>query len=405
MIRKDCMLNFAKIMLLFTLYSCNESAFNVVVNSLPGPTEPNGPTITSITPPENGTYFSGEVLTIGLNFSEIVLVTGVPRIQLSFDGSTKFANYLSGTGTSTLTFQYTISGVSDMNGIDLQANIDLNGGEITGTQKAGGTFSGVQWTNVFVSAGPGGAPAAVTNNCGGGCPANRFERPDMVLIERFNGTWYPSCMGVILSSRYILTTAACLDGVAESNLRVVAGLDDRRDFVGTQVQYVTSYKKHEGYNVGYLFANDLAIITLQRPLVLGFNVEATILAQPADGTFETFPTYTYSWIHFTGTGSTLTDFPNVWSGASYPVISTAEAVTLWSGIPEAVITDDHIVVKDVNLFGGFSSGSGSPMYVDSGGSLKLAGILSWAKSDGDPNYPSVGARISAYSGWITTNTP
>jgi hypothetical protein len=89
------------------------------------------PTITSVTGPAAGTYIVGQHLDFTVVFSEAVAVTGTPRLQLTIGSATRYATYLSGTG-STLTFRYTVqSGDLDTDGIAVASPIDLNGGTIT----------------------------------------------------------------------------------------------------------------------------------------------------------------------------------------------------------------------------------------------------------------------------------
>jgi hypothetical protein len=90
------------------------------------------PTITSVTGPAAGTYIVGQNLDFTVVFSEAVAVTGTPRLVLTIGSTTRYATYLSGTGTSTLTFRYTVqSGDLDSDGIAVASPIDLNGGTIT----------------------------------------------------------------------------------------------------------------------------------------------------------------------------------------------------------------------------------------------------------------------------------
>jgi hypothetical protein len=66
-------------------------------------------------------------------FSEAVVVTGTPRLVLTIGSTTRYATYLSGSSTSTLTFRYTVqSGDLDTGGIAVAStSIDLNNGAIT----------------------------------------------------------------------------------------------------------------------------------------------------------------------------------------------------------------------------------------------------------------------------------
>ena len=93
----------------------------------------NTPSIISLVEPVNGTYADGGgELSFQVNFSESVAVSGVPRLVLDIGGNTKFANYVSGSGTTGLEFKYTIEdGDNDSDGIAFGNNlIDENGGTI-----------------------------------------------------------------------------------------------------------------------------------------------------------------------------------------------------------------------------------------------------------------------------------
>jgi hypothetical protein len=90
------------------------------------------PTITSVTGPAAGTYIVGQNLDFTVVFSEAVAVTGTPRLVLTIGSTTRFATYVSGSGSASLLFRYTVqSGDLDSDGIAVASPIDLNGGTIT----------------------------------------------------------------------------------------------------------------------------------------------------------------------------------------------------------------------------------------------------------------------------------
>jgi VCBS repeat-containing protein len=101
----------------------------VLVDSIP-------PTVSSVSVPTDGVYSIGQTLAFTVNFSENVLVTtgggGAPYIDVTLDtGGTVHAVYTGGSGTSALTFAYTVaSGNDDANGIAVGSSINLNGGTI-----------------------------------------------------------------------------------------------------------------------------------------------------------------------------------------------------------------------------------------------------------------------------------
>ena len=92
----------------------------------------NNVAITSATGIQNSTLNANDVVTASVTFSELVNVTGVPKLALNIGGTTVYADYTSGTGTSTLTFNYTIlASQNDANGISVDANaLSLNAGTI-----------------------------------------------------------------------------------------------------------------------------------------------------------------------------------------------------------------------------------------------------------------------------------
>ncbi len=90
-----------------------------------------GPTVSSITAPANATYKTNQNLNFIVDFSENVIVTGTPRLVLNIGGTTRYANYLSGSGTTSLTFRHTVlSGDLDSNGLGITSAIDLNSGTL-----------------------------------------------------------------------------------------------------------------------------------------------------------------------------------------------------------------------------------------------------------------------------------
>jgi hypothetical protein len=78
----------------------------------------------------DNTYKANDVVSITVTFSEVVNVTGTPRIPIL--GLNKFANYSSGSGTSSLVFTYTIAASdTDTDGLAIDANtLALNSGTI-----------------------------------------------------------------------------------------------------------------------------------------------------------------------------------------------------------------------------------------------------------------------------------
>ncbi|MEG5064016.1 DUF4347 domain-containing protein, partial [Microcoleus sp. B3-A4] len=89
------------------------------------------PTITSVSAATaDGTYGIGTNIDITVNFSQIVNVTGTP--QLSLAGVNPVANYLSGSGSNTLTFRYAVAAGDISPDLDYVSTtaLSLSGGTI-----------------------------------------------------------------------------------------------------------------------------------------------------------------------------------------------------------------------------------------------------------------------------------
>ncbi|SEW36554.1 gliding motility-associated C-terminal domain-containing protein [Chitinophaga sp. YR573] len=115
------------------------------------------PTITTVGVPANGYYKLGAALNFTVNYSENVIVDvtgGTPYLNVVLATGTVHASYVSGSGTSALTFSYTVqSGDLDMDGPSLGTNLQTNGGTIrdAATNDADVTLQNVgSLTGVFV---------------------------------------------------------------------------------------------------------------------------------------------------------------------------------------------------------------------------------------------------------------
>ncbi|MBI4760853.1 MAG: lamin tail domain-containing protein [Chloroflexota bacterium] len=92
-------------------------------------------TITNVTSPNpDGIYTTGNVIDVAVSFSAAVDVTGNPTLLLETGVTDRAASYLSGSGTNTLTFRYTVSSGDASNDLDYisASALTLNGGSIVG---------------------------------------------------------------------------------------------------------------------------------------------------------------------------------------------------------------------------------------------------------------------------------
>jgi len=108
--------------------SANSLAGNkaiVIDTTIPAITNVSSPTI-------NGAYNAGNTIPVTVTFSEAVIVTGIPQLQLETGTTDQLANYVSGSGTATLTFNYVVQAgdtTPDLNYLATNS-LTLNGGTI-----------------------------------------------------------------------------------------------------------------------------------------------------------------------------------------------------------------------------------------------------------------------------------
>ena len=90
------------------------------------------PTVTSVTASNtDGAYTTGQVIHVLVTFGEPITVTGTPRLTLNTTPS-RTADYVSGSGTATLTFDYTIQAGDASADLDYATtgSLGLNGGTL-----------------------------------------------------------------------------------------------------------------------------------------------------------------------------------------------------------------------------------------------------------------------------------
>jgi hypothetical protein len=91
------------------------------------------PTVTNVTSTSaNGTYSTGAVIPVTITFSQAVTVTGIPQLTLETGATDRVVNYTSGSGTTTLTFNYLVQAGDSSADLDYVSStaLGLNGGTI-----------------------------------------------------------------------------------------------------------------------------------------------------------------------------------------------------------------------------------------------------------------------------------
>jgi secreted trypsin-like serine protease len=232
----------------------------------------------------------------------------------------------------------------------------------------------------------------------GGVEATPGEFPWQLSQQR-NGAH--SCGASLLSDRYALSAAHCVDGAAVAILRVVAGLHDRTAANGV-ASNLSGYKMHERYNQDpQTFSNDIAILTLSTPIgANGGSIQYATL--PADNGNQ----YVGATCIISGWGRTSSSntLPNNLQKANIQIISEAECNQRMAPVSGANVGGGQICLYDAGqAIGSCNGDSGGPLNCD----RVVAGVTSWGISGSGAcmqSYPSVYSRTSFYLQWIRDNT-
>jgi len=238
----------------------------------------------------------------------------------------------------------------------------------------------------------------------GGGDAARNSAPWMISLQW--GTIRPNhfCGGALIQRHWVLSAAHCSASYPAYGIAtVVSGLHNLTSWFGyEQARNVERDQVflHEDWS-GFVGPHDISLIFVERAFVYDFT--ATPVTLPDAGEIHTGTARLHGW------GSTsdgfLPNYPTVLQTIEKPIVPLAQCRAALEGVEAGAPIHDNNVCTGP-LTGGSSScsgDSGSPITQDG----EIIGIVSWNYIPcGQPNRPTVYARISAYISWIndTMNT-
>ena len=210
------------------------------------------------------------------------------------------------------------------------------------------------------------------------------------------------CGGSIINGNWIVTAAHCTFDdlnvpIPASDMFVKVGANNPANALEGKTYSVSQVIVNEGFNHSTLI-NDIALLRLKDTINF-LNATPINLISAADVNAGATVPGIMSWV--TGWGLTHVNpevFPTSLQKVQLPIISNAQASTVWNTIPSTDIMAGYLNGnKDA-----CNGDSGGPLVVPVSGEYKLAGIVSW----GSPNCNTYGAytRVSDFEKWILKNT-
>ncbi|MEU1672834.1 serine protease [Streptomyces roseifaciens] len=249
------------------------------------------------------------------------------------------------------------------------------------------------------------APAVADRAVVGGQAVRASEAPWVVALgsrQRFGAARAGQfCGGVLVGRRTVVTAAHCLSrevlgvDVSEArDLRVIVGRDDLRGAVGAEVE-----PRETWVNPGFdpaTNAGDLAVLTLRNPVPESYVIP---VAQQGDAAYRVGAKATvYGWGDVIGNGT----YSEILRGARVRVLQDAACERAYPGSADGVFRRASMLCAGAPL-GGRDACQG-----DSGGPLvaqgKLVGLVSWGAGCGQPQYPGVYTRMSAYTALVAAHS-
>ncbi|XP_066266557.1 chymotrypsin B-like [Branchiostoma lanceolatum] len=271
--------------------------------------------------------------------------------------------------------------------------------EITEGGGSGGTTTTAATTRTTTTTSTGQGSCGVpdvtpfsTSRIVGGETARAHSWPWQITMQSSSGSHV--CGGSLINENWVLTAHHC--NPLPNYHKIVLG-EHSRSSNSEDIQTIELEATicHSQYNSGTQFNNDICLIKLATPAVLGEHVKPVCLAESSDEFTSSMTCYTTGWGRDDTDSSASAD---TLQQTQLPVMTNDACANYWGS---STLTDSMICAGAEGSVS-CQGDSGGPLVCqkEANGPWNLVGVVSWGSTNCLTNYPAVYARVTELRTWI-----
>lgn len=239
----------------------------------------------------------------------------------------------------------------------------------------------------------------ISTRVSGGYVAAANQFPWMVSIRAGTGANMTTCGGSLISTLWVLTSAACVQGYGSITLGFGSVILTAP--AQSQTQTAINFIVHPSY-VASTLANNVALVRLNTPVIIGANVQAIRLAALSQQNSNFVGTL----LTVSGWGQTLTGgaISNTLNWVNKRAILNAACSAIYGA---AIVTNNVVCANgwDNIAQNACDGDAGGPLVANEAGINTLIGIVSFVSNRGcTAGDPAGYTRVPSYVAWVQTHT-